>query len=328
MSTRGEFQRLRDLAPHLAMSGPGLPVGVGDDAAVVEVGATAVVACVDVIAEGVHFTTELSSPADIGWKAVAVNISDLAAMGAEPLAVLVGLQRRPDLDEAVIDGLFAGMAEACREYGAALVGGDTVTAPTWSVAVTALGRPAVRSITRDGARPGDDVVLVGPLGMAAAALELHTAGEEVPEPLLAAHRRPQAHPRAGMALAAVGASAMIDLSDGLGQDAAHIARASGVALQLDRQAVLGAAPQEVVEAVAPDRLDRLVIGGGEDFALLATVPPSRRTDVEARLAEAEPVGWRWIGTVTAGEGEVWLSSAGLDGVGAPERIDGWGYDHG
>lgn len=328
MQPRGEFQRLQDLAEHLAGTGPGVPVGVGDDAAVVEVGAGAVVACVDVVAEGVHFTLDLSDPADVGWKAVAVNISDLAAMGAEPLAVLVGLQRRPDLPEEAIDGLFAGMAEACTHFGAALVGGDTVTAPTFSVAVTALGRPALRSITRGGARPGDDVLLVGPLGMGAAALHAHGRGIEVPEVLIAAHRRPPALPRAGQALAAAGASAMIDISDGLGQDAAHVARASGVALQLDRQAVLSAAPPEVAEVVPADDLARLVIGGGEDFALLATIPPGRRTDVEARLAEAEPTAWRWIGSVTDGDGEVWLSSAGLDAVGAPERIDRWGYDHG
>ncbi|MEO2108711.1 MAG: thiamine-phosphate kinase [Actinomycetota bacterium] len=332
MTSRGEFQRLADLGRHLAGSSPAVPVGVGDDAAVVRVGAQDVVVCVDVIVDGVHFRTDLSSPADVGWKAVAVNVSDLAAMGAIPQAAVVGLQRSPELTEEAIDQLYAGMAEAGREWGVAIVGGDTVTAPVWSVSLTAIGRPAAASITRGGARPGDRLVLVGPLGAAAAALWADGEGLPVPDDLLAAHRRPRALPSSGVALARGGATAMIDLSDGLGADAGHVARASGVDLRIDRTAVMAAVPSTVVDLLPEDLLARVALGGGEDFALLAAVPADRVDACEAALTETAEAPWRWIGTVEPpadpSTPAVWLDTPAGISAGPPERIDTWGYDHG
>ena len=328
MTSRGEFQRLADLGRHLAGSSPAVPVGVGDDAAIVRIGEQDVVVCVDVIVDGVHFRTDLSSPADVGWKAMAVNVSDLAAMGAIPHAAVVGLQRTAALTEEAVDQLYAGMAEAGREWGVAIVGGDTVTAPVWSVSLTALGRPAAdRSITRAGARSGDRLVLVGTLGAAATALWADGEGVAVPPDLLAAHRRPRALPASGVALARAGATAMIDISDGLGADAGHLARASAVDLHIDRTAVMAAVPSTAVDLLPDHLLHRVALGGGEDFALLATVPADHAGAVAAALDATAEAPWRWIGTAGT-PGEEGTSAVWLDGPGGPDRIDTWGYDHG
>lgn len=324
VSDPGEFTRLSRLRHLLGGDADGVPVGVGDDAAVIAVGGVDVVVCVDTIVEGVHFRRDLSDPADVGWKAIAVNVSDVAAMGGRPRAAVVALNRPPDLAEADVEGLYTGMAEAAARWGAPVVGGDTVTAGEWSVAVTVLGeldgRPAVR---RAGARPGDAVLLAGAIGAAAAGLAVDAAGGRPDPAHLAAHRRPQALPATGAALARAGATAMIDVSDGLGADARHICEASGVHLVLDTTAVEGCVAAGVADAVGEGWLD-LALGGGEDFVLLATVPADLAADAVAAVRAAGETSATVIGTVTAGDDrEVWLI-----GDGGRRRIDHLGYDHG
>jgi thiamine-monophosphate kinase len=322
--TAGEFDRIDRLARHLAGRSPDVPVGVGDDAAVVRVGGADVVLCVDAVVEGVHFTRALSDPADVGWKVVAVNVSDAAAMGARPRAAVIALHRPADLGEDDVDALYEGMAEAAARWGVQLVGGDTVRAGEWAVGLTLVAELDGPPVTRGGARPGDVVVLAGALGASAAALVAHAAGVPPDPAHLAAHRRPTALPATGLALAAVGATAMIDVSDGLGSDARHLAAAGGVVLDLDPAAVAAAVAPGVPRALGEGWLD-LARGGGEDFALLATLPADGVAAAIAAVGDAGEVALHAIGRVAAAAdgrraGEVWL--------GTDRRIDHLGYDHG
>jgi thiamine-monophosphate kinase len=232
----------------------------------------------DVLVEGRHFAAALSDPEDWGWKAVAVNLSDLAAMGAEARWLVLALTVPGPTPVATLERVYAGVGEACRAFGVALVGGDVSAGPTLSLAVTALGE-AERPVLRSGARPGDRLCVTGPLGAAAAGLGLlqrddRAAGELLGRfpGLAAAHRRPIPALAMGLALARAGAWAMIDVSDGLAGDALHLAEASGVGLEV-HDATVPLAPG-VAEAAALLGLDplELALGGGEDFVLAAALP--------------------------------------------------------
>jgi thiamine-monophosphate kinase len=226
----GEFDLIAGLAPYLD--------GAGDDTAVVDISGTPVCLTIDVVVDGVHVDRAVSSLDDVGWKALAVNVSDLAAMGASPEAAVVGLSRPAWLDAEGVHALYRGMQAACARWEMRLVGGDTVAAQELSLAVAALGLPpASGAVPRGGARAGDRLVVVGALGAAAAALVQRAAGVAPSEELLAAHRRPVALPAAGQALAAAGATAMIDVSDGLGADLGHICAASGVRVRVGAAAL-------------------------------------------------------------------------------------------
>jgi len=319
----GEFDLIRRLAPYLDVAGGQLLVGHGDDAAVLQVGDRGLCVAVDVLVEGVHFRRDLSGWGDVGWKAVAVNVSDIAAMGAAPTAVVVGLSLPPDVGDVEVEAVYAGMREACDRWGALLVGGDTVAAPVLSLAVTVLGDVApTAAVPRSGARPGDRVVVAGALGAAAAALVQVEAGAVPDDRLLAAHRRPRALPAAGRALAAHGARAMIDVSDGLGADLGHLCEASGVAVRLRADALPVA---DGVAGAAGDRLWAVVCGGGEDFALAAAVPAGAADAAAAAAADAD-------GVPAAVVGEVVRRGAGAAVVltlpnGGTMDLDGLGYDH-
>jgi thiamine-monophosphate kinase len=300
--SHGEFALIARLAPHLAAAGDGLVVGPGDDAAVVDLDGVQVVITVDVLVEHVHFSRDLSSLEDVGWKAIAVNVSDVAAMGARPRAAVVGLTRPPSLAVGAVESLYAGMAQACARWDVGLVGGDTVRGDVLSLAVTALGTSPGPPVRRSGARPGDRLVLVGALGVAAAALALHHAGAVPPAALLDRHRRPQALVEAGSVLRARGATAMIDISDGLGADCAHLCRASGIGARLDATALpLGAAVADAAVRLGLDPLD-LACGGGEDFALLATMPAGGAEAAAREAGAAEGVPGVVVGTVVEAAG--------------------------
>lgn len=279
------------------------------------------VVTIDLIVEGVHFRRDLSSWEDVGWKAVAVNVSDLAAMGADPTAVVVGLCRPRDLHEDDVVALYRGLRAACDRWGLRLVGGDTVSGPTTVVSVTAIGEVEQgAAVTRAGARPGDRIVVVGTLGAAAAALMQVHAGVEPDPALLAAHRRPMALPAAGRALAAQGARAMIDVSDGLGADLGHICEDSGAGAGIGARVVAAALP------VAPGALEaggwELVCGGGEDFALVAALPPEWAETAALAAAAAEGVPAAVVGEITACPGVVLVLPDGGRLV-----LDRMGYDH-
>lgn len=316
----GEFELLARLRERLPAAPGRVALGMGDDAAVtVPGGATAT--SVDAIVDGVHFHRAEAEPAAIGHKALATALSDLAAMGAEPGEAYVVLGVPPDLDEEeslrLLDGILA-LAEAT---GTTLAGGDVTRAPALALAVTVVGHAArpEHLVGRGGAQPGDLLVLTGELGGAAAGRLLLDRPElaealapETAERLRRRQLEPTPRLRAGRALAAAGATAMIDLSDGLGGDAGHLATESGVAIHIDAAALpLAPGLAEVAAAAGLNPL-QLAVSGGEDYELLATVPPERAgTTLAAAIGEAAETTLAPVGEVRAGEGvEIRLPAGG------------------
>jgi thiamine-monophosphate kinase len=272
-------------------------VGPGDDAAVLRTSDGRVVATTDVLVEGRHFRRDWSSAEDIGHKAAAANLADVAAMGGVTTALLVGLACPPDTQTSWLEGVATGLAEECAPLGAAVVGGDLVAAATDSasvvLSVTALGDLGGRApVLRSGARPGDVVALAGRLGWSACGLAVLRRGFSSPIAVVAAHRRPSPPYAAGPGAAEGGATAMCDVSDGLLADVRHIADDSRVVVDLDRTALVRACLepagplQQVGAALGVDPMS-WVLTGGEDHALVATFPPRA----------ALPVGWTPIGEV-------------------------------
>lgn len=322
-----EFSLIAALRPYVAGDEPGVPLGMGDDAAVVEVDGVSVAITIDAMIEGVHFDLGISSLADVGWKALAANVSDLAAVGARTVAAVVALERPGALrDEDAVD-LHRGLRSASERWGVRLIGGDIVSGPTLGVTVAALGSLATGAILRrSGAQPLDVVVVAGPLGEAAAGLALHRAGAldvlDRHPGLLAAHRRPIALPEVGAALASAGAHSCIDVSDGLGQDLGHIASSSGVRIVLEAsQLPLSPGVAEAAGRLGIDPFD-LVCGGGDDLALVATLDPADVSALTERLDEL-PVAWHRVGEVVEGEGVVLTLSDGKQ-----RDLTGAGYEHG
>ncbi|MCW2912051.1 MAG: thiamine-monophosphate kinase [Actinomycetia bacterium] len=263
-----------------------MELGPGDDAAVVRVPDGRVVASSDLLVEGRHFRLEWSSGYDVGRKSAAQNLADVAAMGARPTALLVGFGAPPETDVAWAEALCDGLRDECDLVSASVVGGDVVRAPLVIVAITALGDLAGQPpLTRSGARPGDVVAVRGRLGFAAAGLALLSAGLEGPAELIDAHRRPQPPYDAGPEAARLGATALLDVSDGLVQDLGHIADASGVRIELDGAAL------PVPAVLGPDGRHH-VLTGGEDHAFAGTFPPG----------VSLPASWRVVGRVVEGAG--------------------------
>ena len=258
----------------------------------------------DVLVEGVHFRRDWSSAYDVGRKAAAQNLADVVAMGARPIAIVVGFATPPDLPLEWADRLVDGLQDECALTSAGLAGGDVVRSDVLTIAVTALGDLAGRApVTRAGARPGDVVVVAGHLGFAAAGLDLLRAGRDEPEVLLAAHRSPTIPYNAGLLLADLGATSMIDVSDGLVADLRHIARASGVRIELAARDLPVAVP--LVDAAAALGVDPLswVAAGGEDHAFVATLPAEVAQQAADTLSGLV-VPFARIGTVNAGEPDV------------------------
>ncbi|MFP5347987.1 MAG: thiamine-phosphate kinase [Actinomycetes bacterium] len=286
----GAGLRLRDLGEQglLARLFPRLPTGThtvlgpGDDAALVRAPDGRVVVTTDVLVAGRDFRFDWSSPQDVGVKAAAQNLADVAAMGAVPTALLVALVAPPDLPVDWALGLAEGLEVGCRGTGAGVVGGDLSSGVELMVAVTALGdlqgRPPVR---RDAASPGQVVAVAGPLGSSAAGLALLQAGALSADPevtaLVAAHRRPSPPYACGPLAARGGATAMLDLSDGLVRDAARVALASSVRIDLDPALLRRDADRlaAVASRLGADPWE-WVLAGGEDHGLLAVFPDASR----------------------------------------------------
>lgn len=283
-----------------------LHTGIGDDAAVtVPGGATAT--SVDAIVEGIHFRREWSPPGAIAQKAVASALSDLAAMGAEPgeIYVTLGVPRGTSAD--LLTGLADGFQQAAERFGAVLAGGDTVSSPTLFVSVTVVGHAATadRFVLRSGAEPGHLVAVTGELGGAAAGHWLlhRNPADLSPGHLALVERQLRPEPRlaAGVALAEAGASAIVDVSDGLMADLAHIAEASGVAIAVDHDSVPVQPGVGEIAAAAGGTLADLALAGGEDYELAVTLPADRLEGARAALAEIG-VPLTQVGTVDEGSG--------------------------
>jgi thiamine-monophosphate kinase len=265
----------------------------GDDAAVVRARPLAVTS-IDTVVDGVHFRLATHSPADVGWKALATALSDIAAMGASAGEAYVALVLPPRFEGALeLVGAMEELASAC---GVTIAGGDVVSGPVLTVTVTVTGwaEREEELVGRDGAAPGELVGVTGELGGSEAGRELLERGEREPAELVRRHLRPTPRLDEGRALAAAGAAAMIDVSDGLATDAAHLAAASGVELRLQ----LDALPRP--PGVEPEAAAR----GGDDYELLFTISPERRGAAEAAARVS------WLGEVHAGSGLVLLDGSG------------------
>jgi thiamine-monophosphate kinase len=263
-------------------------VGPGDDAAVLRTPKGHVVVSTDLLVEGRHFRREWAPARDIGRKAAASNLSDVNAMGGTAHSLTVGLAAPADLPVQWALDLADGIAEEAALVGASVVGGDLTTAKEVVIAVTVLGTCEVGPVLRSGAHPGDVVAMAGRQGWAAAGLAVLTRGFRSPRALVEAYQRPQPPYAAGLAAAHAGATAMIDVSDGLLADVGHIAADSGVAVDIRRDAFELAEPMHAVgSALGVDPM-QFILGGGDDHAIVATFPPDT----------ALPEGFRAIGSVT------------------------------
>jgi thiamine-monophosphate kinase len=290
-----EFDRIREIARVLGAHTPGL----GDDCGLIREGEEFFALSTDVSVEGVHFRPEWIGPEEVGWRATASALSDLAAEGAEAIGVLCAVTMPAQAPQKHLVQLMSGAGAAAKFAGALVLGGDLSSGPLWSVAVTVVGRTRV-PITRRGAEPGDRVWVSGTLGGARAALEAFRRGVAPLPGARARFARPEPRIAAGRWLARHGAHAMLDLSDGLGGDAWHLAAASRVALEIDL-ASIPLAPEANEEAkrlgVSPQRF---AAEGGEDFELLVALP-SRFNAAEAFAHECG-IGLTQIGTVGQGSG--------------------------
>jgi thiamine-monophosphate kinase len=287
---------------------PEVALGPGDDAAVVNAGDGRTVVSTDMLVAGRHFRLDWSTPHDVGRKAIAQNAADIEAMGARATAFVVAFGAPGDTPATLAVELSDGMWHEARLLGAGIVGGDLVSAPLWVISVTALGDLDGREPVRlDGAQPGDTLAIVGELGRSAAGYELWHNDIEGFDMLRRRHLVPEPPYREGRAAADAGATAMTDVSDGLLADLGHIAKASGVgvdvrtaALTLYRDAVADAARAAGADAWA------WVLNGGEDHALVAAFPGE------------PPSGWRTIGVIVDGpsrvlvDGAEWTGSRGWE----------------
>lgn len=290
----GEFDRIRAIAAALGpAAGP-----LGEDTASVPDAPGTLVVSTDSSVDEVHFRRAWLAPEEIGWRAAASALSDLAAAGASPAGLVVALVVPRGTDDALVTGLMAGVGAAAARAGCRVLGGDVSGGGTLALAVTVLGR-ADRVPGRGGARPGDGVWVTGTLGGARAALLAWLDGRAPAPAARLAFAHPEPRLAAGRWLAAQGATAMLDVSDGLGGDAPHLAAASGVrlVLELERLPIHPSVHAEAARSGTPAAV--VAATGGEEYELLVTLPP------EADGSACEPatgVPLTRIGTVTAGAG--------------------------
>lgn len=330
MNERDIIAYINALAPATA---PGLIKGIGDDCAVIDRDGHHVwLLTLDTLIESVHFDCAFHPPELLGRKAVSVNVSDIGAMGGTPRFALLSVGMPPGFDAAWFQAFAQGLAQACRDYGCLLIGGDTVASPQGlNFSLTLIGEALGSQVVyRHGAKVGDTIWVSGPLGWAAAGLALLQRGigrdSEPLWPLMERHLDPQARAELGALLAQSGlVHAMMDLSDGLATDLAHLCTASSVGAEVWAQQLPGQDVLVQAARLTDDDPVQWAIGGGEDFELLFTAAPEAQA---ALLALGERCGLHLaaIGTVVSGSG-VNLLRQGVDGTTATEAVAYGGYDH-
>ena len=303
LGSTGEFGLIEAVTKGLS-KGEDVLVGPGDDAAVMAVPDGRMVITTDLLVEGRHFRQDWSSAYDVGRKAAAQNLADVAAMGARPTSMVVGFGAPADLATAWALELNQGLVDECELVEVSIVGGDTVQADKIVVSVTAFGSLDGRApVLRSGARPGDEVAYIGRLGWAEAGWAVLARGFRSPRAVVEAHRRPQPPYAEGPRAALAGASSLCDVSDGLLADLGHIAVASEVAIDVHTQALSVPEPLQAVAAATGVDAMKFVLTGGEDHALVGTFEPA---DV--------PEGWTVIGSVAEGNEERPAGNVTVDGA--------------
>lgn len=291
----GELELIRRIAARAGVRG-GVNVGIGDDAAVLDDGT---ILALDMVVDGVHVSRGTHSPGDIGHTALAVNLSDIAAMGGIPVAAMVGLGVPDDLSAGDVDAMYEAMDALAALHAMSVVGGDVSASPvlTLSVAICGQATDGVHPVLRSGGRAGDLLVVTGALGASAAGLMLLRApamrgGVPGADVLVATHLRPTPLVDDGLSLAEAGATAMIDISDGLLLDADRMGRASGLCAEIYFDAVPRAPGVDDVARAAGVAPDMLAATAGEDYQLLAAVAPTTALEphvtVVGRLREGQP----------------------------------------
>lgn len=321
----GEFgliRRLREIVPAAA----GVDVGIGDDAAVVRLEGAALLT-VDMLVENVHFDLTLSAPEDLGFKALACSASDVAAMGGRPRYAVAAFGAPAETPLKIVEGIVEGLGAAASEFDIAWVGGDTVVAPVVTISITVAGETGPSGpVLRSGALAGDLLCVTGATGAAAAGLALmrRAANDRGAAAILdrhahlaRAHRRGRARIREGMAAAETMAHAMIDVSDGVGKDAAHVAENSGLGLRVFASNVPRAPGVDEAAAALGSSAERLAVAGGDDYELLIAIHPH---DVALLRDAVAPTPLTVIGEFRDGdEREVEWS----DGSREPAERAGW-----
>ena len=329
---RATEKRLIEIIRRVCARGPGVRVGIGDDCAVLEPDPGGLLlATTDLLIEDIHFRRRWAEPADLGWKSLAVNLSDIAAMGGRPRWALVALACPAETSLEEAEAFFEGALALASEHAVAVVGGDTSASPRgWIVNVTLLGETTRAPVLRSTARPGDVIAVTGSLGRSAAGLALLERGAApagVPADTLAdlaaAHLRPRPRVGEGRWLAAAGGvTAMIDLSDGLATDLGHIVEESGVGTRVELQRLpVAASACAVAAALGRDAL-AWATSGGEDYELLLTCAPDAYTRLATGLETA-------TGTPLTAIGEIMTADAGLRWTDASGREIpvGPGFEH-
>ena len=297
-----------------------LLVDTGDDTAVWQTGLARELFTTDTMVEGVHFTRETTPWRDLGWKSIASNVSDIAAMGGLPTYALITLGLPPETEMGDLEETYRGMLEIGEQYGVAIVGGDIVRSPVLFITVALTGVTSRQPMLRANARPGDSVALTGRVGSSAGGLRLlldcPEATGEAAERLRRCHRRPMPGVADGQLLAAAGITAAMDVSDGLYDDLSKLCRASGVAARIEAEWV---PVHPLLRQQFPEDCLGLALGGGEDYVLLFTGPPSTVERVVAQAPGAAVVGY-----IEEGEpGRV----AVVDASGSELATSGGGWDH-
>lgn len=328
-----EDELIEALRKVLAGPDPRVAVGIGDDAAVVESGPGSLVLTTDMLVDGVHFERALLSARELGERALAVNVSDLAAMGASPRHALLALGLPGDVEPAWVVELASGVREAADGYGLSVVGGDVNRSDVLTIAVAVTGEIAPgRAVLRSGARPGDRLVVTGSLGAAAGGLRLsRSAPAETGRALASgwgrelvrAYARPLARVGEGQLLARAGVTAMLDVSDGLAKDLGRLCTASGVGARIHLPAI-PVAPElyRLAEVLVLDPLEA-ALSGGDDYELLGTMPAEAVDVARTELEEAFAVTLTEIGAIIEGAGMV-----AVDAEGGERPLEPKGWDHG
>jgi len=325
-------RRLIEIIRRAARRSPAVRVGIGDDCAVLEsASGSLVLATTDLLIEDVHFRRRWATPMDIGWKSLAVNVSDIAAMGGRPRWGLIALACPEAVTVEEAEAFYAGVQALAAEHDVVIVGGDTCASPWgWIINVTLLGEAVRAPLLRSTARAGDVIAVTGSLGRSAAGLallEANPAPAGVPgdarADVTAAHLRPRPRTREGLWLGeAGGVTAMIDLSDGLATDLGHLCEESAVGARVDLARIpVDASVREVARALGRDAV-HWATGGGEDYELLLTCAPDAFDRLASGLA-------RTTGTTLTAVGEMMPAADGiryLDACGEAVSV-GPGFEH-